>query len=149
MCCRGVQGIANPAYLGGFLFSCLLRVAPYCVPGGIRVVSNGRLQYGRDPRSMPGTMPLTSAKRVLRRAKYHPPMGRHALRLGLVVTLAVLALSACGGGGSAQGQAKAQEEAKARPLPEDPQALRPGEYRSGSTSPRFPSRSARAGRRLT
>ena len=37
--CRGVQRVANPAYLSGFLFSGLLRVAPYCVPGGIRVVS--------------------------------------------------------------------------------------------------------------
>jgi hypothetical protein len=34
-----VQGIANPAYLEGFPFSALLRVAPYSVPGGIRVVS--------------------------------------------------------------------------------------------------------------
>jgi hypothetical protein len=39
MCCSGVQGIANAAYLGGFLCSGLLRVAPYCVPSGIRVVS--------------------------------------------------------------------------------------------------------------
>ena len=30
---------ANPAYLQGFLFSGLLSVAPYCVPGGIRLVS--------------------------------------------------------------------------------------------------------------
>jgi hypothetical protein len=39
MCCRGVQGIANAAYLEGFPFPALLSVAPYCVPGGIRVVS--------------------------------------------------------------------------------------------------------------
>jgi hypothetical protein len=39
MCYRGVQGIANPAFQKGFLFSGLLRVAQYCVPGGIRVVS--------------------------------------------------------------------------------------------------------------
>src|ERR687890_2854823 len=37
--CWGVQRLANPPYLGGFLRSALLRVAPYCVPGGIRVVS--------------------------------------------------------------------------------------------------------------
>jgi hypothetical protein len=30
---------ANPAYLKGFLFSALPSFAPYCVPGGIRVVS--------------------------------------------------------------------------------------------------------------
>ena len=34
-----MQGIANATYLEGFRFSGLLRVAPYCVPGGIRVVS--------------------------------------------------------------------------------------------------------------
>jgi hypothetical protein len=68
---------------------------------------------------------------------FHPTMGRRALGLGLVVTLAVLALSACGGGGSAQDQARAQEEAKARPLPEDPQALRPGEYHTVKFEPSF------------
>ena len=45
------------------------------------------------------------------------------LRLGLLVTLVVLAVSACGG-------EEQQQEAKARPLPEDRKALRPGEYRS-------------------
>ena len=45
-----------------------------------------------------------------------------ALRLGLLVTLVVLALSACGGD---------EKEAKARHLPEELQkALHPGEYRS-------------------
>ena len=33
---------ANAAYLEGFPFPALLSVAPYCVPGGVRVVSNGR-----------------------------------------------------------------------------------------------------------
>src|SRR5215208_6536243 len=36
---QGLHRFANPAYLGGFLFSGLLRVAPYCAPGGIRLVS--------------------------------------------------------------------------------------------------------------
>src|SRR5215204_810393 len=36
MCCRGLHGHANPAYLEGFPYSGLLSVAPYCVPGGIR-----------------------------------------------------------------------------------------------------------------
>src|SRR5918993_511544 len=53
------------------------------------------------------------------------------LMVGLLVTLLVLALSACGSGGSAQ------EEAKARPLPEDPKTLRPGEYRSEEFKPSF------------
>jgi hypothetical protein len=38
-CCWTLQGFANPAYPKGFSFSTLLRVAPYCAPGGIRVVS--------------------------------------------------------------------------------------------------------------
>ena len=39
MCCRGVHSLANPAFLGCFLFSGLPCVAPYFVPGGVRVVS--------------------------------------------------------------------------------------------------------------
>ena len=34
-----MHGLAKPAYLGGFRFSGLPYVAPYCVPGGVRVVS--------------------------------------------------------------------------------------------------------------
>jgi hypothetical protein len=49
-----------------------------------------------------------------------------ALRLGLLVTVLVLALSACGGG---------EKKAKARPLPEEPKALRPGTYRSEEFKP--------------
>ncbi len=56
------------------------------------------------------------------------------IRLGLLVTLVILALSACagGGGGEAGGQ---EEEAKARPLPENNVTLRPGEYRSEEFKP--------------
>jgi hypothetical protein len=55
-------------------------------------------------------------------------MARRALRLGLLVTLVVLAMNACGGGEAARG---GQEQADAaRPLPQNPQALRPGEYRT-------------------
>src|SRR5688572_20973486 len=54
-------------------------------------------------------------------------MVRQALRLGLLVTLVVLVLSACEGG---------EKEAKARPLPEELQkALPPGEYRSEEFKP--------------
>jgi hypothetical protein len=49
----------------------------------------------------------------------------------LLVVLAVLALGACGSGGSAQ------EEAKVRHLPEDPQKLSPGQYRSEEFKPSF------------
>src|SRR5215217_2542495 len=39
MRCRGLHRVADPPYLGHFPFSALPCVAPYCVPGGIRVVS--------------------------------------------------------------------------------------------------------------
>jgi hypothetical protein len=48
MCCRGLPELANPAYLSGFVFSGLLRVAPYCAPGGVRVVSNRLRNYGAE-----------------------------------------------------------------------------------------------------
>jgi hypothetical protein len=54
-------------------------------------------------------------------------MLRRALRLGLVVTLAVLALSACGG--------EKQQEFKPQLLPEEQQELRPGVYRSEEFEP--------------
>src|SRR5687768_10462422 len=50
------------------------------------------------------------------------------ISLGLLVVLVVLALSACGGD---------EKKAKARPLPEDPKALRPGTYRSEEFKPSF------------
>ena len=62
---------------------------------------------------------------------YPRRMVSQALRLGLLVTLAVLALSACEGGeGAGQEQANA-----ARPLPKDPKALDPGEYRTEEFEP--------------
>jgi hypothetical protein len=39
MRCRDLQGVANPLYLSRFLFCGLPCVAPYCVRGGLRVVS--------------------------------------------------------------------------------------------------------------
>jgi hypothetical protein len=39
MRCWGLQKVANAAYKSGFLCSGLPYVAPYCVRGGIRVVS--------------------------------------------------------------------------------------------------------------
>src|SRR5918998_5949663 len=63
------------------------------------------------------------------------------LMVGLLATLLVLALSACGGAGGS-----AQKEAEARPLPEDPKALRPGEYRSTEFKPSFSFRVAKGWR---
>jgi hypothetical protein len=57
-------------------------------------------------------------------------MVRQALRLALLVTLVVLAMSACGGGGSAQ-----EEANNPRHLPENNATLRPGEYRSQEFEP--------------
>ena len=59
------------------------------------------------------------------------PLGmvKQALRMGLLATLVVLAVNACGGG---------QEQAdRPRPLPEDEKALRPGEYRTEEFEPAF------------
>ena len=55
-------------------------------------------------------------------------MVRQALWLGLLVALVVLALSACGGENQ-------QQASKVRPLPEEGQALRPGEYFAGDFKP--------------
>src|SRR5918995_7235024 len=55
---------------------------------------------------------------------------RQSLRLALLVTLVVLAISACGGGGSAQEQAN-----NPRHLPQNNATLRPGEYRSQEFEP--------------
>jgi hypothetical protein len=74
----------------------------------------------------------------------HRRMVRQAFRLGLLVTLVVLALSACAGGGGggggggeeqAKAQAKTKEGAKVRTLPPFKKALRPSEYRSKEFKP--------------
>ena len=58
---------------------------------------------------------------------YRPTLRRQTLRLGLLATLVVLALNACGGG---------QEQAdRPHPLSEDPKTLRPGTYRSEEFKP--------------
>jgi hypothetical protein len=59
---------------------------------------------------------------------------RLALGVGVLMA-AILALTACGGGGGGEAQTEAEEQAKARPLPQDPQALRPGEYHSVDFEP--------------
>ena len=51
---------------------------------------------------------------------------RRALGLVMLATLVVVALGACGG---------TEKETKPRPLPEDDEALQPGEYRSEEFEP--------------
>src|SRR3712207_3344722 len=51
-----------------------------------------------------------------------------ALRLGLLVALVALAVSACGG-------EEEPQQSKPRPLPEERRVLRPGEYRSEEFEP--------------
>ena len=58
---------------------------------------------------------------------YPQRMVSQALRLGLLVALVVLALSACGG--------EKQQEFKPQPLPEEQQELRPGVYGSEEFKP--------------
>jgi hypothetical protein len=60
------------------------------------------------------------------------------LVVGLLATLLVLALSACGGAGAGGKEEAKGEEAKGRPLPDaflHPKALRPGEYHSVKFKP--------------
>ena len=48
MRCWGLHRLANPPFLSGFLCSGLLRAAPYSVPGGVKVVSNGIDSFSLD-----------------------------------------------------------------------------------------------------
>ena len=79
-----MQKLANPAYLEGFPFSGLLSIAPYCVRGGIRVVSTeasllhatARLWYASEVRLAPREARLD---RALHRYNYRmSSMSRHA-----------------------------------------------------------------------
>jgi hypothetical protein len=71
---------------------------------------------------------------------YPQRIARQALTLGLLVTLVVLAMGACGGAGEG-----GQEQAKGRPIPQDPGALHPGQYHSVKFKPPLSFRVTRAG----
>jgi hypothetical protein len=76
---------------------------------------------------------------------YHSTMVRRALRLGLVVTLAVLALSACDG--EARHRAKPMLKRNPKPAPYQ-RTLKPcalANITRSSSSPRSPSGSPRVG----
>jgi hypothetical protein len=63
----------------------------------------------------------------------------HVLKLGLLVTMLVFALSACGGGGAEGGggkeQAEQKEQAKASAIPEEGKPLSPGKYTTTKFKP--------------
>jgi hypothetical protein len=108
-----VHRLANPAYLSRFLFSGLLRVAPYCVPGGIRVVSilpsymastkgfvrcEGMNARRRVPSASPSCLPLPSSRRAGFRPLPLPGLGhieRHANEA--VGSRAAVTQNACAG----------------------------------------------------
>jgi len=75
-------------------------------------------------------LPGRSIVPYLTEIMYARRMVKQPIRLGLLVTLVVLALGACSGRGNSE-----QEEAKARPLPENNVTLHPGEYRSEEFEP--------------
>ena len=60
MRCRGLHGLANTAFLKGFLFSELPSIAPHCVPGGIRVVSKATGSLARSGATRLWIVQLTS-----------------------------------------------------------------------------------------
>ena len=71
MRCRGLHRVAKPAYLSRFPFCALLGVAPYCVRGGVRVVSiiafpSALLKRGSEESKI-RTSPFLSS---MKRAKY-------------------------------------------------------------------------------
>jgi hypothetical protein len=81
----GVHGVANPPYLRRFLFSGLPCVAPYCAPGGIRVVSTEHgcftilLARGTHPKYVWYRARNASIEPTLDRySHWIPCMGRHA-----------------------------------------------------------------------
>ena len=74
---RGLHGLADAAYLEGFPFSGLLSVAPYCVPGGIRVVSiEAHLLHGRAR-----SWHAPEARPAPRQVRQHTPNPRPLLAL--------------------------------------------------------------------
>jgi hypothetical protein len=75
-------GLARPGYLNWFLFSALPCGAPYCVPGGVRVVSISLL-YPRHTIVLSSSLQLKSGKLYPRRSTGEPPFlpykGQHPI----------------------------------------------------------------------
>jgi hypothetical protein len=77
MRCRDLQGVAIAPFLGRFPFSALLRIAPYCVPGGVRVVLGG-VDYAS---------PIPLVQRASRTKVGPPVTGQIRARLLMLATL--------------------------------------------------------------
>jgi hypothetical protein len=77
MRCSWLHRFANPAYLGGFLCSGLLRVAPYCARGGVRVVSiPPRIYLGNGSLAWVLQLSLQGTQGPYRHARYSPLLHR-------------------------------------------------------------------------
>src|SRR5918998_325899 len=74
---NALQSLAYLAYLKGILFSGLLRVAPYCVPGGVEVVSiEAHLLHG-----CAHSCHAPEARPAPRQVRQHTPIPRPLLAL--------------------------------------------------------------------
>src|SRR5215210_1537779 len=124
---RGLQETANPAFLGGFLYSGLLRVTLYCVPGGVRVVPAG----GHKLLASPARVAAGSCKLVGGDGPVAQQVGVRAARRGDLPALAT----------PQPQERRPDQRPSARPRsPLAPRATRPGRggwTRSGR--PRTPS----------
>ena len=84
-----LQRFAFPLYLSHFLCSSVTHVAPYCVPGGVRVVSIGIRNSGAPTFSCGlSSFPLRYSRRSI------PPCDRFELRFGSTSLTSVLMLKA-------------------------------------------------------
>src|SRR5215212_2995186 len=77
MRCRGLQRLANPAYLSDFLCCGLLHVAPYCAPGGIRTGPGIRLSLPSIPSSFRSRSPTPCLVRLTVELEEDPPVGAY------------------------------------------------------------------------
>src|SRR5215207_11017617 len=114
-----MQGIANCAYLSGFLCSGLLSVAPYSAPGGVRVVSAG----GREALASAARVAACSCKLLGGNGPLAQQVGVRAARRGGLPALAPPQPT----------ERRFDERPSARPRsPLAPRARRPGRGGCGS-----------------
>ena len=74
---HALQGIANPAFLIRFLCSVLPCVAPYCVPGGVKVVSiSPPIYLGNGSLALVLQLSLQGTQGPYRHARHSPLLHR-------------------------------------------------------------------------